>query len=113
MVEGIEVELVAGARSPQTQIVCVVCIVSWDWRVIGLGHHCLALDPIAALNTVFCIFFNSAVELDWIDDVTAFNLPRVTVFEPEIRDLDLAAILNHLLEDTIVVPDAVAPGRDL
>ena len=48
--------------------------------------------------------------MNFVLDVDSFDLPRVAVAKPEIRDLDLAAILDDLFEDTVVVTDAVAPS---
>ena len=112
-VEGVEVELVAGSASPEAQIVGVVGVVAWDGRVIGLSHHDLAIDPVSALDAMLLVLVDAAVEAHGVDDVTALDLPRVPILEPEVGDLNLAAVLDHLLEDAVVVPDAVAPGWQL
>jgi hypothetical protein len=54
-----------------------------------------------------------SVEPDLIGDVLTFDLPGIAVREPEIGNFNLIAITNRLLKDTVVVPDAVAPGRNL
>jgi len=48
--------------------------------------------------------------VDLVLHVHPLDLPRVAVAEPVVRNLDLVAVLDDLLEDAVVVSDAVAPG---
>jgi hypothetical protein len=50
------------------------------------------------------------VELDIHPDIVSRKLPRVEV-QPVVWDLDLVAIDDFLLEDTVSVTEAIAPGR--
>ena len=113
MVEGVEVELIAGSASPETEIVGVVSVVSWHWGVIGLGHHDLTILPDGSLSATLVVLSDTTIEPHWVHNVGSLDLPWVALLEPEIWDLDLAAIDDLLLEDTVVVSDSVAPSWQL
>ena len=54
-----------------------------------------------------------AEEADGVDDVGSLDLPGVSVLEPVVGHFNLFAVLDHLLEDTVIVADTVSPGGDL
>ena len=55
-----------------------------------------------------------AIEADVVRDVEAGELPRVVVLEPGVRRLELRALgRDELLEDAVLVPEAVAPHGEL
>lgn len=69
--------------------------------------------PVRSLGVAVPILVRLAVESDLVGHILALDFPGVAMVQPEVGDLNLVAILNNLLEDAIVVPDSVAPGRDL
>jgi len=48
--------------------------------------------------------------MHFIFDIDSLDLPRITVAEPIIRNLDLETVFNYLLEDSIIVSNPIAPG---
>ena len=57
---------------------------------------------------------DSPTEVDFVADILADNLPRVTLASPKIRLLQLlATLIKPLDERAVVVPDAVAPDRNI
>ena len=59
------------------------------------------------------IFARLAIEVNLIIDILTFDFERVAIFQPIIWDLHLASIDNFLLKNAIIVPDSIAPGRNL
>lgn len=70
----------------------------------------MTIEPLRPDDATFLALLNTAVEADRVDDITTLDLPWVSILEPVVRDLDLTTILDDLLEDTVVVPDAIAPS---
>lgn len=55
-----------------------------------------------------------SIELDFIAHVLALNLPRGAEREPIFRVFHLVALLaDFLLEDAVVVANAISRGRDV
>lgn len=112
-VELIEVELVVGSGAPQTKVVCVISIITWNWRVVSLGYHKIATSPFGPLFAVIPALFDVASKPDWIYDIRALDFPWVTSFEPIVRNLNLFAIFDLLLENSIIVSYAITPSWNL
>lgn len=53
------------------------------------------------------------IKMHFILNVYPLYFPRVTVAKPKIRYLHLMTSFDGLLEDTIVISDAVTPSREV
>ena len=113
LVKRAEIEFVAGSGPPESKVVGVVSVVSRHWCVVGLRDDNLATFPVSASGSAVLIGPGHSSKPNVVDHVTAFNFPRITLLEPEVRNLNLLAVLDLLLEDTEVIPDAVAPCWNL
>jgi hypothetical protein len=78
-----------------------------------LGHDDLTAFPLGALSAVLPALADIAEEAHRVDYVGALNLPRVAVLEPVVGHFNLLAVLDDLLEDTIVVADTISPCWNL
>ena len=112
-VEQAQVErLMAGPGTPQPDDVDRVRPVARDQHMARLAPYRLGrhrTGPPAALIIVHRL--GVAVEPDHLQVVRSGELPRVAVEGPVVGALDLMAVLEGLLEDPELVPDAVAHGR--
>ena len=78
-VELVEIECVSWSRSPQSQVVGVVGVESWDWGIVGHGNDFLASLPLGSLGGSVLEFLRVTVESDVILDILSLDLPRVSV----------------------------------
>jgi hypothetical protein len=78
-VELVEIESVSWSRSPQSQVVGVVGVESWDWGIVGHGNDFLASLPLGSLGGSVLEFLRVTVESDLILDILSLDLPRVSV----------------------------------
>lgn len=106
-----KVELAAGRfAGPETQIVHSGRSVARNGYVIRQSRdHLTVLPGDDLLAIVVCVFVHPAVELDIDRDIVSWEFPWVEV-KPVVRDFDLIAVLNLLLEDTISISKTVAPS---
>lgn len=111
-VELLEVELSAGSLAgPQSQVVGRRSGIAGNGNIVSDGLDDLAALPGSdGLAVVISALGDMAVELDINSDIVARELPGVEV-EPVVWHLDLVAVDDLLLEDTVAVPEAVTPGR--
>ena len=87
-----------------------------DDMITIADHRCIVRNRddglIALLNelqlAVFVTCLHPAAELDFLLKLRTTKLERVTVSQPVVRHLTLVAILDLLLEHTILVADATA-----
>eukprot|EP00128_Syssomonas_multiformis_P015811 Colp12_sorted_trinity150504_noHs@1565 len=106
MVEVGEIEAVGASRRPQTHGVAYgVLAVARDGRVVGHSHHDLAVRPGEAEATSVD---DVAIEQHRGGILRTSDFPRVAVAEPVVGDLDLLAVTNLLLENTILITETVA-----
>jgi len=111
-VELLEIEFIARSRLPESKVVSVESIKAWNRGIKSLGNNNLATFPVSSFNTTIVVLSDVTIESYLIGDVSAFNFPRVAPAEPVVWCLHLVAINDALLEDTIVISDAVTPSRD-
>ena len=112
MIERIKVEIALWSGLPKSKVIGVVGVVAWYWGIVSLCKHNLATLPIASLFTVgICSLFTMTKEAHRVNDVRSLNFPRISLLEPEVWDLYLFTITYELLENTIVIPDSIAPCR--
>lgn len=111
-VELVEVEVSSRLGLPESQVVGVPSVVTWNRVVVGHGNDLLAALPLGSFSAAVLVLLRVAVEADLVSDVLSLDLPGVAVVEPEVWDLNLVAVSDLLLEDTVVVSNTVAPSRD-
>ena len=110
-VEGLEIELFGGARFPEAKEVHRVGAVAGHRDVIGNAHQFLPAHP--ARDVVAAVVedvLDVAIDLDLGGVLGAHDLPRGSVLHPGVGQLDLVAIAKFLLEEPVLVMDAVADG---
>mmetsp|Transcript_36390 Transcript_36390/g.74689 ORF Transcript_36390/g.74689 Transcript_36390/m.74689 type:complete len:855 (+) Transcript_36390:63-2627(+) len=96
LVELAEVDVLVGHGGPETERVGVERIISRDGHVVSGGHHPLG-----------------SVEGNRVADVETLDLPGVALGEPCVGKLNLVAILEALLEHTVLIADAVTPRGEV
>ncbi|OQB89404.1 MAG: hypothetical protein BWX86_02467 [Verrucomicrobia bacterium ADurb.Bin122] len=111
-VEGFEVKLLGGFRGPQAQEVHRLGAVAHDRNVVGHAEDALRLHPAGRrVAAVVEIVDHLPIEVDFQRVLRAADFPRITVDQPVVGMLDLVAIDELLLEQAVLVVDAVADGR--
>ena len=112
-VEVVEVELVVRTRSPQSQIIGVVSVIAGHGRIVSLRDHKLAPDPLSAFDPGHISRLGSvSVEPNCVDHVGSFYLPWVALLKPVVWNFDLLTIFDHLLKNSVVVANTIAPSRN-
>lgn len=108
LVEGEQIELVVALGGPQTQGVHTAGGVARNHVVDRDGAH----GPSRLPNLLAVLFDDFAAEGDLLVAVVIDVAPRLFVGQPVIRGLDLLAVLvEFLLEDAVLVLDAVTERR--
>ena len=112
-VEQAQVErLMAGPGAPQPEDVDRLGAVARDQHVAGLAPHHLRWQPAGPQPALVVVRrLGVAVEPDDLEVIRSGELPRVAVEGPVVGKLDLMAILEGLLEDPELIPDAVPHRR--
>ena len=87
----------------------MVVAVTDDGNVVGGRQYVVGIRPVANhLATPIIHLGHVAVEVDRIGDVGTMELPRIGVFEPILRVLDLFAAFDLLPKHSIFIADAIA-----
>ena len=108
LVEGEQIELVVALGGPQTQGVHTAGGVARNHVVDRDGTH----GPSRLPDLLAVLFDDFAAEGDLLVAVVIDVAPRLFVGQPVIRGLDLLAVLvEFLLEDAVLVLDAVTERR--
>ena len=114
LVEGVEVEvLLGGLGAPEAQLVYGLAAVADDGHVV---RDCLDLlatldrEPVAAVLTL--VADDLAAKGDGDGALRATDLPGEAVGEPVVGLLDLATVLDGLVEQAVAVAHAVAVAGD-
>ena len=113
LVESVKIEVSLRPRSPQPEIVAIVGIESRDRSVISHGNDFGAAFPVCPLGVTIPVGVGVAIEPNLVGDILPLNLPWITLSQPKIRNLTLVTIFKGLSEDTILISNTVAPGRNL
>ena len=109
LVEDAQIKLAARLGRPQAQGVDGVVAEAHDRSVVGHGPDFPGVDPACAHPAVRVGHVLAApVEPHRKDGVGAGNLPGISVPQPVVGGLDLGAVDDLLLEDAVLVADAVA-----
>ncbi len=113
-VEVAEVEFIGGAGTPETQRIDGAVEIAGDWRVVGDGKDIFGIDPLrdkAAL--VVGELMHAAMIMNAHAIERAGHFPGVAISKPGVGHFHLRAVDDALMEDSVVVADAVAVGGDL
>ena len=109
LIELDQIEAVEGFRRPETQGVDRVVLVAGNGGIVGHGKDILGADPLAAAGGgIVRMVFHFTAEMDDAGKFGAADLPGVAAAEPVIRFFQLVTVLDDLLEDPVVVADAVS-----
>ncbi len=112
LVERLEVEGLRGLRAPQPQHVRGVHAVAEDRRVVGDALHDAVGQPRDAQPSLGVRRgLGAAAEEHRERDLGPRDLPRVPEPQPVVRRLHLPAVADRLVEDAVLVADAVARSR--
>ena len=100
--------------SPQAQQICAVHTIAGDRRVVGDAFHDLLGSPTHAIPALTVVVrLGAPAELHIAGDFRAHDFPGIAESQPLIRDLDLPAVADRLIEDSELVADAVADRRNV
>ena len=99
------------ARRPQPQRIGVTAAPAADQRVMRHRQHGLVGVPVGARGRkIAALIFDHAAELDGVVPVGMIELPRIAARQPVLRKFLLPAVFETLLEQTVLVADAVTVG---
>ena len=108
-VEGIELQRVERARSPQAQRVYPLATPADDGGVDSGCFDKLSRDPLCAI----IIADDLSAKANAVGAFAAFKFPGVAMGQPCLGKLDLPAILDALAEHAVHIADAIAISRDV
>ena len=78
---------------------------------MGHGHDVDGIDPVRTQRAgLIPVVDEAAAEAHRVHRLVTRVLPRVTPAQPDLRLLDLPAVLDALPEHAVDVADSVAPG---
>src|SRR4051812_26458938 len=83
-----------------------------DRRIISDRFYCLFGMPDRANTMRSGRPLHAAAELDVIDDRWPFELPGIAEGKPLFRVFLLPAVSDHLAEESMIVADPIAVGRN-
>ncbi len=111
-VEGVQLEGLYGPRAPQRQRVTSVHSVALDRGVVGDALEEALRNPASPEVPVLIeILLGVAAPPDNEIEVGFGYFPRVSVVEPVVGLLDLPSVADLLVEDPVLIADAVADRR--
>ncbi|SHW51777.1 Uncharacterised protein [Mycobacteroides abscessus subsp. abscessus] len=111
-VEGVQLEGLYGPRAPQRQRVTSVHSVALDRGVVGDALEEALRNPASPEVPVLIeILLGVAAPPDNEIEVGFAYFPRVSVVEPVVGLLDLPSVADLLVEDPVLIADAVADRR--
>ncbi len=112
-IEAVEIEGFGCLGPPQPQSVRGVRAVAEDRRVVGDAVDDVRGDPAHAFAAVHIVpALGMSAERDLDGPFRPHELPGVAVTQPAVGLFDLPAVVYFLLEDAVLVADAVTQRRD-
>ena len=84
-----------------------------DRRVVCHSVDLFGRDPLEYVASVLPDHLDLATEVDGVGQVAPLDLPWIAILEPVVRLLDLPAVPDLLVEDSVVVSDSIAICRNL
>ena len=113
-VEGLEVEFLGGFRFPEAQKIDCLRAEARDRNVIGHADDFAEVHPDgAALPASVVHRLNVSVDGDFLLVLRTDDFPRRAVLDPRVGKFDLVAVAEFLLEEAVLVMDAVADGGQI
>ena len=99
---------------PKTEKVNCFTAVADDANIVGHAFDDLLIDPLR-FEDAFAIHLvlDAAVELYFLGEVWAHDLPRAAFFHPDVGMLDLVTVYKLLAEEAELVVDTVTDGRQV
>ena len=114
LVERLEVEGLRGLRAPQPQHVRGVHAVAEDRGVVGDALHHAVGQPATRSRPAASVAVSVRPPRNTGNEISGRgDLPRVPESQPVVRRLHLPAVADRLVEDAVLVADAVADRGDL
>jgi len=113
LVKLVEIEFVTRARAPEAEVIGVVGIITRNRSVVSLRDNDFTTIPLSALDTVIIVLAYMTEKANRVGDIRTFDLPRIAKLFPVVRYFLLAAFVNDLLENSVVVADTIAPSGNL
>ncbi len=108
-IEGAQVELLRGSRSPEPERVHHLGVISGHQNVVGNADHLLARNPAHLELAGFVVVrLGMAAETNPVRKLRVDHLPRRGAHAPTIRLFDLPAIDEGLPKDAKVISNTVA-----
>ena len=112
LVEILELAVARRLGRPETHVVYGVRVVSWHGRIVGHGHYFLGVDPVEmGLALLVLELDHAAPEFHWEEQLGAWELPMVAVTQPVVGVLHWVAVFDFLIEQTVLIADAIAIPR--
>ena len=111
LVEVLEVEVVRGGSAPQPEGIDRLATVANHWHVVGDAPHCLGRSPEHRVASVLHVVAHLAAKGHADAALGPGDFPRVAAAQPAVRVLDLVPVLDALLENAVLVAEAVADRR--
>ena len=108
-----QVQIGAAAGRPGAQRVDAIVVVAHHGHIIGHGVDLIGVHELKDLSAVFLALLHMAVELHGAGIFGTGDFPDVAVLQPVIRKLHLLALHQLLAEQTILVADGAAHGRNV
>jgi hypothetical protein len=75
----IKIESVSWSWSPQSQIICVVSIKSWNRCVISHSYNFLTVFPVRSFSWPILIFLRLTIKSNLISYILSFNFPWISL----------------------------------
>jgi hypothetical protein len=77
-VESVEIEAISWLGFPESQVVCVVGVETWNWGIISNGNNLLAAFPLRSNSGSILPTIGLTVEPDVIGNILSLDFPRVS-----------------------------------
>ena len=106
-VETLQVKQPRRQRAPKPQGVGPTALPADDRRIVRLRDDALRGLP----HRARAMLFHRSAETDLVHRLGALEFPGALAAQPVLRRLDLAAVIEALLEQAVLVADAVAETR--
>ena len=109
--EQAHVEILNVSCLPQTELADGGAVRARDHHVVGNGLDLLGvLVDDGAVAVLAPLLSDAAAKADLVDAVGAGNQPNVAAWQPDVGQLNLHTVHDHLLEESVLVADGKARG---
>ena len=111
--ELLQVEVLGQHGAPHAQAVDDLVVVAEDRQIIRHSDDVFGILQGDIVLAAHPVFRDAAAETDGHSVALGRNLPGIAVGQPLIRHLDLLAVNDALTEQTVLVADGAAHGRQI